>query len=288
MDDGCRICGSSTRPAGFVDTDFSGRRFFLRHCDACHFSFVENPRTDYAVLYGADYYAGAGADRSVDYASEMSDPRTVREYEHRGILEAVRALAPIGAQTRWLDYGCGLGGLVRHCRRQGLAGVVGTDVGYAAEHARSNGIPVVDQDDLARAENAYDVVTAIEVLEHVDRPLELLRTLHRVLRPGGLLFLTTGNASSHRSKLSSWRYVCPEVHLSFFEPKTMARALEFAGFRAEYRGFVAGFEDIIRYKVLKVLGMRRKNRIEQALPWGLLTRMVDRKEGVSAHPIGVK
>ena len=46
----------------------------------------------------------------------------------------------------------------------------------------------------------------------------------------GLLFLTTRNAAPFRKRLSSWRYVVPDVHVSFFEPTTLAVALEVAGF----------------------------------------------------------
>ncbi len=43
------------------------------------------PRVDFANLYDAEYYAGRGADSFVDYVDEMQNPRTVREYEWRGI-----------------------------------------------------------------------------------------------------------------------------------------------------------------------------------------------------------
>ena len=93
------------------------------------------------------------------------------------------------------------------------------------------GIPVVDPDGLAALRGTFDVVTAIEVIEHVADPVPFLSGLRDLLRPGGLLFLTTGNAAPHRDDLARWNYVIPEIHVSFFEPRTLERALIAAGFR---------------------------------------------------------
>ena len=61
-------------------------------------------------------------------------------------------------------------------------------------------------------------MTAIEVLEHTLDPLAELRRIRALLRPGGLLLLTTGNAAPFASRLTQWPYVIPEIHVSFFEP----------------------------------------------------------------------
>ena len=74
--------------------------------------------------------------------------------------------------------------------------------------------------------------------------------------------------------------------MSFFEPRTLARALIAAGFRPESPGFGPGHADIIRFKVLKNLGVRSRSAWERALPWPLIARAVDRRHGVSAHPVG--
>ena len=86
-------------------------------CRSCSYAYVLEPRTDFAELYDEAYYEGRGADALVDYATEMDDPRTVRVYEWQGITEVVRGLAALSPSTRWLDYGAGLGGLVRYTPR---------------------------------------------------------------------------------------------------------------------------------------------------------------------------
>jgi hypothetical protein len=80
--------------------------------------------------------------------------------------------------------------------------------------------------------------------------------------------------------------VVPEVHVSFFEPATLALALTRAAFRPAFPGYVPGFTDIIRFKVLKNLRVRERSRLEGSVPWAAVSRLVDRRFGVTAHPVG--
>lgn len=283
----CQVCGSPTVPVGDRRCDFSGRTYHLRQCQSCWFSFVANPWTDYGRIYTSDYYAGRGADPHVDYTFEFEHPRaTVRQYEWRGVLQAVRSLVPVTVATRWLDFGCGHGGLVRALRASGCGGAFGYDTGAMAETARAAGLPILPDEALTDGEGAFDIVTLIEVIEHVPEPVELLRRVRRLLKPRGLLFLTTGNAAPYRRRLLDWSYVLPDVHVSFFEPDTMARALDCAGFRPEFRGYLPGYADIIRFKLLKAARVRRLRAWQRLLPWNAIARVVDARLGISAHPVG--
>ena len=46
-----------------------------------------------------------------------------------------------------------------------------------------------------------------------------------------------------------------------------------------------GLDDIIRYKVLKTIGVRNRNFVERIVPWRLASRVVDRRHKVSALPL---
>jgi SAM-dependent methyltransferase len=272
--------------AGTVVGRFVPKRFYLRHCPACRFSFVENP-LDPHVVYDQRYYKGRGADPLVDYTGEVKDvTRTIRVYEWRGIARVVAALTALESGTRWLDFGCGTGGLVRHIRNTVGAEAWGFEQGEAERLAASAGTPLIRQDELVSSKGSFDVITAIEVVEHMPRPVEALREMRKLVRPGGLLFLTTGNALPYRGRIEAWRYVIPEIHVSFFEPTTLAIALTAAGFEPAYPRFVAGYTDIIRFKILKNLGRRRRSRLEAFVPWSLVASLVDWRLGVSAHPVG--
>ena len=284
----CRVCrGTATTPAGVVQGRVGGRDFRLAHCTDCRFSFVTNPWTDYKAIYSAAYYQGQGADPLVDYLFELEHPETtVRRYEWQGLYRAVAALHPLDGRTRWLDFGCGNGGLVRWAQANGLSGVRGFETGWIADRARALGLPLLTEDELASQANTFDVITAIEVLEHIVEPVDALKEMARLLKPGGLLFVTTGNARPFRGRLAGWRYVVPEIHVSFFEPETLARAMQIAGFDVTYPGFVDGFDQIIRFKVLKALGVRTRALWERAVPWRWVSRIVDARLAITAHPAG--
>jgi 2-polyprenyl-3-methyl-5-hydroxy-6-metoxy-1,4-benzoquinol methylase len=286
----CPVCGGATEPAGERWGAFSRQTYILRRCPECGLSFVSNPWTEYERIYSRDYYAGKGADPHVDYEFELEFPAlTVRRYEWSGILKVVSLLKPLTAKSRWLDFGCGSGGLVRHLNEGGHCKATGFEEGAIRDKAARVGIPIVDRAGLERLSGTFDVVTAIEVLEHVAEPVRELELVRELLRPGGLLFLTTGNAEPFRGRLQKWRYASvPEVHIRFFEPQTVARAIERAGLTPDFRGFIPGFEQIIRFKVLKNLGVRKVGALERLVPWRPLAALVDLRYRVTAHPVAWK
>jgi SAM-dependent methyltransferase len=282
----CKICGGATDVVG-EKRGPTGRSFVLVRCRTCRFAFVEDPWLDYAAIYDAAYYEGRGVDPLVDYHFELAEPRrTIRAFEWAGIVEVVGRLATLDARTRWLDFGCGNGGLVRHARAALGADVVGFEEGAIVAPARAAGIPILAPAELAAREGSFDVVTAIEVLEHVADPLATLRQVRRLLRPGGVFFFTTGNAAPFRDGLLDWSYFTPEIHISLYEPSSAEEALRRTGFEPRYPGWLPGWDKIMAFKILKNLHVRRSNALLRALPWPLVARAVERRFALTAFPVG--
>ena len=122
------------------------------------------------------------------------------------MLRIVDGLVGLDRATRWLDHGCGLGGAVRYARAHGFDGVYGFDEGYAGNVMRQEGVPSIERRDFGHLAGSFDVVTSIDVLEHVVDPVAVLREIRGLLRPGGVLFLTTGNAEPFRRRLLDWSW----------------------------------------------------------------------------------
>lgn len=113
-----------------------------------------------------------------------------RELCLRQVARAVGEATP-GRRARLLDYGCGTGFDLAHLAAYG--DVAGADLGtaLAAAARRDARFPVYEMPrDLERLRAAQDVVTAFDVLEHVDDDVGTLRTLASMLAPAGQIVLT--------------------------------------------------------------------------------------------------
>jgi SAM-dependent methyltransferase len=95
----------------------------------------------------------------------------------------------------------------------------------------------------------FDAVSMLQVLEHLHDPRAALRRAHELLRPGGLLILSSPNILAYGRKkraVSSWQI--PE-HLFFFSPRTLVYAVEDASFMIVRRRlkFFAFLEKALRW-----------------------------------------
>jgi len=283
----CPICQSESIKLGDKRGRYIDRDFSLRECVECTYAFIENPCVDFGRIYDENYYRAKGADPLTDYMFELDHPdTTIRTHELEGIVDVVRSITGPLAGKSWLDFGCGNGGLVRHLRAAAPEAklIAGFEEGWIADEARRKQINLLSESELDRVAGTFDVVSAVEVLEHVLDPVETLSRIRKLLRPGGLFFYTTGNSSPFRKNLLDWPYVLPEIHVGFFNPRSMWVALEKAGFEAQPGLYRPGFEKIIQFKVLKNLGVKRDSAFFNLVPWSIISRLIDMKYRLSGLP----
>lgn len=106
------------------------------------------------------------------------------------------------AEKKVLDVGCG-GGILTEAMAQRGAQVTGLDLGeaplkVARDHARQSGLTIdyrcISVEELAEQQpEQYDIVTCLEMLEHVPNPASVVAACARLLKPGGSAYFSTIN-----------------------------------------------------------------------------------------------
>jgi 2-polyprenyl-3-methyl-5-hydroxy-6-metoxy-1,4-benzoquinol methylase len=142
--------------------------------------------------------------------------------------------SPPAGGGRLLDVGFGNGGFLKIASEMGW-NAEGIDFDpKAVEVARGRGLNVrcASVSELSRHGAQYDVITISHVIEHVHYPVDVLRDLYCLLKPGGLLWLDTPNLSSFGAQRygANWVSLDPPRHLILFTPKSLRTSLITAGF----------------------------------------------------------
>jgi len=267
--------------------------FELFECLDCSFQFVR-PVIDPASLYTADYYRGRGADPMVNCEEEFRNPfHTPRYFEFNNLIQIVRKLkaARTSPPLRWLDYGCGNGALLRFLTEQKDLRVhaAGFDESAVSQHLKDQGFEFYDRNELqGLPAGSFDVITCIEVIEHTLEPKAVVAEIARLLKPEGVLLLTTGNMHSPLARLRGFHfsYCVPEVHISLFNPRLLENVYRACGLEPRY----FRCSGVVRFKILKGLGRGLGENKIASFVAGLrpVTLTLDWLFGVSKIPSAVK
>lgn len=175
-----------------------------------------------------------------DPQGTLPDERSAeRRFRRSGkFLERIAALLKQSpADIRLLDVGCSsgafLGAAVKMCfRAEGVE-----PAARAAQTAQAAGLKVHQGllQDAGFADGQFDAITLFEVIEHLKEPLDLLRECRRILRPGGIMLIGTGNAASWSMAAmgAKWEYLSIAKHgghISFYTPHSTNVLAQRAGF----------------------------------------------------------
>lgn len=223
----CNLCGSeqytelypdelhNDRPK--VDYDFvphTRKTYRIVKCDSCGLIFT-NPMPALQESYS----------QTEDEVYLNSRPQRLKTAER--CVERIRRHKQGG---RLLDVGCATGVLLEAASR--YFDVEGVELSEWA-HARASVRHKVYNSPLRNLdfEARYDVVTLMGVIEHFEDPTEEIRTIHRFLKPGGLLVVYTGDVDAWLPRVLGkkwWWY--QGMHLHYFSRRTCAALLDKCGF----------------------------------------------------------
>ena len=231
----CPVCGSDdARVRWFADFGTDGAHLdeFLRctnthygrfgrivRCRRCGMIYrdpqEEDPVSAYAATADEDYLAERPARRA-------TFARTLKQLH--------RFIQPPG---ELLDVGCSTGFFLCGAREAGWHATGLEPSRWAVACARAEGLEVIEGtlDSHPFAPAQFDVVALWDVIEHVRDLPRTLQAAHELLRPGGVLALTTMDSHSlvARALGARWPHLM-RMHLWYFGRRHMARLLETAGF----------------------------------------------------------
>lgn len=192
--------------------------FSLRSCRHCAHLWID-PLPTQPLL---DHLYGCGS-KSVIHMGYESEERPMLTIPERRVLAAEGS----GAPRRYFELGVGKGVLFREFDRRGwqCSGVEPGNWG--------SGILGVKRSlEEIGSEEAFDLLVAMDVLEHIRDPIAVLRQLRSRAGPGARLYAAFPNRQSLRGVLQRerWRMVRPLGHVHYFSRASATLMLREAGF----------------------------------------------------------
>lgn len=226
----CPVCGS--RRFTYL---FAVATHRLVRCRECEFTLLNPQPSDDELreIYSADYFLGH-ADAAQQALFARLKTRTAESY-----LDQIRAYSGLSSGN-FLEIGSGRGAMLVAAARRGFR-VTGVEYSsHACAYARdalaaeglSGELVCGEIDAVAHRGGEFDVCVMADLIEHVRDPRHFVRVLHKVLRPGGVIFIATPTLDSWSARLMStrWMEFKPE-HLSYFSRKSLEGLLFSEGFR---------------------------------------------------------
>lgn len=243
MTAGCPICGGKT--AKYIAGDVEADAFFRKESDysiAAGGDPALEVRTCMDCGHGFTPLSISSNELAAWYESAPEDETFVSQRQARAktaqvVLSRLKGLYP--DKGALLDIGCGPGLFLEQAEKRGwhVSGIEPS--AWAIKWSRKElGDLHIQHGDYTvlntMDEGSVDVITAFDVIEHVLDPVDFLRAIHRVLKPGGMLILTTPKLDSLLSRLMGKHWYCIfPAHIHYFTSSSFKRLFSDTGFSQE-------------------------------------------------------
>lgn len=162
---------------------------------------------------------------------------------HQWWKSARKLMGTIEHNAKVLDIGCGTGGFLRFARDKGFT-VFGFDASCAQVEYAKKDFPNVRQaisptkylEQINQLDLRFDFVVLWDVLEHIRNPLQFLKEVKFILRPGGFLFASVPNGHAMLLKHHIYSFIHkpfsfhPWEHVFYYSPSSLAHYLNKSGY----------------------------------------------------------
>lgn len=235
----CPICSSTN-----LKEKNGYKNAFLVECKNCNFIFSQRIPTDLEL---EQHYT--------NYPVAKLTPMTIIRFQ-----ELLDAFEKYRQKNNILDVGCGDGYFLEEAKKRNW-NTIGTEYNTGSiERCRLKGIEVFNGKlkEITKLENNYfDVITSFEVLEHINNPQEEIKSFWKLLRPGGIVYLTTPNFNSISRRIlgDKWNIIYYPEHLSYYTLKSIKRLFEDNGFRLIQHRSTGISVDRLKNSYMQIKGM---------------------------------
>ncbi len=213
----CRICKSTRIKPVYKKGDL-----FIFKCLNCKAVFLGN-QLDEKTIKGLYRYYGHST-----FSNRIS-PTTKLHYER--LLDSFKRYRK---NNTIIDVGCGAGHFMQSVTERNWA-VDGTEISDEAIRIASQRKQRVIKGDITSldlAKEKYDIATLFELMEHALDPEGIIKKLCYIIRPGGLVYVTTPNYNSIMRRLLGNRWgIFHKEHIFYFTPNKLKEILNKHGFR---------------------------------------------------------
>lgn len=225
----CVACGSTETAQQFVKTGFA-----YAQCCQCG-TLYQTPRPPREAF--SAFYRDSASSR---YWAEVFFPAVAEARREKIFKPRVARLRQWCAERgvpvrRLMDVGAGYGIFLDEWRRcdPAVEAVAVEPSSHLAQECRAKGLMVVEEvaENVTDMDGCADLVTCVEVLEHVHDPLAFVLSLTRLVRPGGILFVSTLSIDGFDLQVLWDRstQISPPHHINFLSIEGFRRLFARAG-----------------------------------------------------------
>lgn len=189
-------------------------------------------------------YADTMQDFDVEAGTMPEGKSATRHQKRMGAIlqQAMGALGKAPGDVAFLDVGCSSGSVLKVAQAINIGAVQGVEPApKAAKTAQDLGFDVFSGflEEARYDDQSFDLVTLFEVIEHLSDARPIAQETYRILKPGGIWLIGTGNAQSWTAERlrEQWEYFSIAQnggHISFFNPLSIRKMAATQGFEMAY------------------------------------------------------